>query len=130
MKNIFIILLILILPVSIYLMLNKNSDFDAAMAKSDDLPSLLIFTSTMCLDCQRMKSLVSEIQNDYKEKINFIPINALENKRKVKEQVKTYGVVLVPTLIFLDVNGVQTNKIEGYIPKEELIKNIEACVNG
>lgn len=130
MKNIFIILLILILPVSIYLMLNKNSDFDAAMAKSDDLPSLLIFTSTMCLDCQRMKSLVSEIQNDYKEKINFIPINALENKRKVKEQVKSYGVVLVPTLIFLDVNGVQTNKIEGYIPKEELIKNIEACVNG
>lgn len=130
MKNIFIILLILILPVSIYLMLNKNSDFDAAMAKSDDLPSLLIFTSTMCLDCQRMKSLVSEIKNDYKEKINFIPINALENKRKVKEQVKSYGVVLVPTLIFLDVNGVQTNKIEGYIPKEELIKNIEACVNG
>lgn len=130
MKNIFIILLILILPVAIYFMLNKNSDFDAAMAKSDDLPSLLIFTSTMCLDCQRMKSLVSEIQNDYKEKINFIPINALENKRKVKEQVKEYGVVLVPTLIFLDVNGVQTNKIEGYIPKEELIKNIEACVNG
>ncbi len=130
MKNIFIILLILILPVAIYLMLNKNSDFDSAMAKSNDLPSLLIFTSTMCLDCQRMKALVSEIENDYNDKINFVRINALDNNRKVKEQVKTHGVVLVPTLIFLDVNGQQTNKIEGFIPKEELIKNIEVSVNG
>lgn len=130
MKNIFIILLILILPVAIYLMLNKNSDFDSAMAKSNDLPSLLIFTSTMCLDCQRMKALVSEIENDYNDKINFVRINALDNNRKVKEQVKAHGVVLVPTLIFLDVNGEQTNKIEGFIPKEELIKNIEVSLNG
>lgn len=130
MKNIFIILLILILPVAAYLMLNKNSDFDSAMAKSNDLPSLLIFTSTMCLDCQRMKALVSEIENDYNDKINFVRINALDNNRKVKEQVKEHGVVLVPTLIFLDVNGQQTNKIEGFIPKEELIKNIEVSVNG
>ncbi|MCD7779112.1 MAG: thioredoxin family protein [Candidatus Gastranaerophilales bacterium] len=130
MKNIISILLILIIPVGVYLIMSANSKMSGAMARDNNKPSLLIFTSSMCLDCKKIKSVIKEVEGDYTGKINFIQINALEKNRKVQENIKKYHVVLVPTLIFLDNNGNQTNKIEGFIPKEELIGELEEAING
>ncbi len=130
MKNIISILLILIIPVGVYLIMSANSKMSGAMARDNNKPSLLIFTSSMCLDCKKIKSVIKEVEGDYTGKINFIQINALEKNRKVQENIKKYHIVLVPTLIFLDNNGNQTNKIEGFIPKEELIGELEEAING
>ena len=129
MKNIITILLVLILPLCAYFVLNKNSNNITAIAK-DNLPSLYIFTSTMCIDCQKMKSIINEIEPNYKEKINFIQINAIDKNRKVQDLIKKHSVVLVPTIIMLDRTGNKTNKIEGYIEKEKLINEIEEAING
>lgn len=130
MKNIITILLILILPIIAYIVMSKNSQDIIANAKENNLPTLMTFSSTMCMDCQKMKSVISEVRNDYEGEINFININALDKDKKVKDSIKRYGVVLVPTMIFLDSNGNVTNKTEGYIPKEELITKIEETING
>ena len=130
MKNIITILLILFVPVAVYLYLSKNSDTTSAIAKDKTRPSIMIFTSTMCLDCQKMKSVINEVQPIYSDKINFISINALDKNKKVQDDIKKYGVVLVPTIIFVDENENQKNKIEGYIPKEQLITEIEDIING
>ena len=76
-----------------------------------------------------MKSIIKEVENNYNDKVNFVYINALEKNKKIQEQIKKYGVTLVPTLVFTDVNEVQTKKIEGFIPKEELIIAIEDAIN-
>lgn len=130
MKNIITILLILILPIIAYIVMSKNSQDIIANAKENNLPTLMTFSSTMCMDCQKMKSVIGEVKNAYEGKINFININALDKDKKVKDSIKKYGVVLVPTMIFLDSNGNITNKTEGYIPKEELITKIEEIING
>lgn len=130
MKNIITILLILIVPVAVYLYLSKNSDTTSAVAKDKTKPSIMIFTSAMCLDCQKMKSVINEVQPIYSDKINFISINALDKSKKVQDYIKKYGIVLVPTIIFVDENENQKNKVEGYIPKEELITEIEDIING
>lgn len=130
MKNIITILLILIVPVAVYLYLSKNSDTTSAIAKDKTKPSIMIFTSAMCLDCQKMKSVINEVQPVYSDKINFVSINALDKNKKVQADIKKYGVVLVPTIIFVDENENQKNKIEGYIPKEQLITEIEDIING
>ena len=130
MRNIITILLILIIPVAIYLIVSKNSNDISAIAKDNTNPTLISFTSTMCMDCQKMKAVISEVQNDYNGKVNFVSINALDKNRKVQEAIKKYHVVLVPTLVFLDGNGEESNKIEGFIPKEELIKELDKAVNG
>lgn len=129
MKNIITILLILILPICAYLMIKKETNNFKAIAKNNS-PSLYIYTSTMCLDCQKLKKLINEIEPNYKERINFLIINALEKDRKVQSDIKKYGITLVPTMIFIDRNGNQTNKIEGYIEKEKLITEIEETING
>ncbi len=130
MKNIITIVLILVLPVLVYLIMSKNSNDFSAIAKEKNMPSLLTFTSTMCMDCQKMKGVLKEIQPSYQDRINFISINATEKDRKVQNYIKKHNVVLVPTMVFLDENGNEVNKIEGYIPKEELIKEIEEVING
>ncbi len=130
MKNIITILLILILPVSIYLFLSRNSQNISAMASDKNNPNILIFTSTMCLDCKKMKEVIKEVEPGYNTRINFIHINALDKNRKVQEYVKKHHVVLVPTIVFTDTNGKETEKLEGFIPKEELITEIEDAING
>lgn len=129
MKNIITILLVLILPVCTYLIMSKNSSNIIAIAK-ENTPSLYIFTSTMCMDCQKMKKVINEIEPNYHDRINFIQINATDKNRKVQEYIKRYGVTLVPTIVVLDRNNNKINKIEGYIEQEKLIKEIEDAING
>ena len=129
MKNIITILLILILPVAAYLILTSHSANKTALAVDKNNPSMLIFTSTMCMDCNKMKSVIKEVENNYNNKVNFIYIDALAKDKHVQEQIKRYGVTLVPTLVFTDENEVQTKKIEGAIPKEELIIALEDSIN-
>lgn len=130
MKNIIAILLIIFVPLFAYLYISKNSETTVAVAKDNNNPSLMIFTSAMCLDCKKMKSVINEVEPIYNDKVNFISINALDKSKKVQEYIKKYGIVLVPTIIFVDQNGNQKNKVEGYIHKDELIKEIEDIING
>ena len=99
------------------------------MAKSNT-PTLQIYTSTMCIDCQKLKNLINEIEPTYKDSVNFIVINALDKNKKTQNDIKKYGITLVPTIIVFDRSGNQTNKIEGYIEKEKLIAEIEEVING
>ncbi len=128
MKNFISVLLILIIPICVYLIMNKNSENYSADAK-ENLPTMMTFTSSMCMDCKKMKEVINEIENDYTDKINILTINALDKDKKIKEKIKKHGIVLVPTTIFLDVNGNETGKIEGFIPKEDLIIEIEEIIN-
>lgn len=131
MKNIITIAVILILPVLIYSFMNKHTTSDiSAQAKDTNKPTLMIFTSTMCMDCQKMKTVIKEVEPEYSDKINFVPVNAIDKSKSVKDMVKKYKVVLVPTLIFLDKNQSETNRVEGFIPKEELVSDIEEAING
>ncbi len=130
MKNIITILIILILPVITYLVLERRSSLSTATAMENNLPTVMVFSSTMCIDCQKLKKVISEIENDYKGKINFIDYNALDNDKKIKNYIKQYGIVLAPTTIILDKNGNKIDKIEGYMPKEEYVNEIEDAING
>ncbi|MCD7878637.1 MAG: thioredoxin family protein [Candidatus Gastranaerophilales bacterium] len=130
MKNIITIILILIIPIFVYLIMSKNSNDLNAIAKDNSNPTLIAFTSTMCMDCQKMKTVIKEIEKDYESKVNFVSVNALDKNRKVQDSIKKYGIVLVPTIILLNKNDVQVNKIEGYVPKEELTAKLEVLIDG
>ena len=114
----------------IYSFLNKNSSNNFAVAGNANLPSIVTFSSPMCLDCQKLKSVLSDVQKDYSDKVNFLSVDASSNDKMVKEKIKKHKVTLVPTMVFLDLNGDEKKKIEGFVPKEDLIVEIEALTNG
>ncbi len=130
MKNIITIALIFVLPLTAYFIMNGNSDGITASAKDNGHPNIIVFTSAMCMDCKKMKSLLNEVEPVYNSKVNFTHINALDNNKQVKEQIRKYNITLVPTLVYTDENGNPKNKTEGYIEKEQLISKIEELING
>lgn len=130
MKNIITIILILILPVLVYFGLSKNSETTSANAELPNKPTIMIFSSTMCYDCKKLKLVLNEIEPLYSEKVNFVHFDALKNDKKIKKYIKDYNIMLTPTTIILDKNNENFKKIEGYIIKENLINEIEALING
>ena len=130
MKNIIIVLLILILPIVAYIYMSNNIGESVAATRNSDVPTVITFTSSMCMDCQKIKSVLAEIEPNYSQKVNFEYVQALDKSKKVKDSIKKYGVVLVPTMIFIDKNGKQLNKIEGFLEKEKLEAEIEELING
>ena len=83
----------------------------------------------MCLDCQKLKLVIDDVSDNYSDKINIVKVN-IDNSKKVNDYIKKYGIQLVPTTVFLDENGNKINKIEGFIEKDEFIKNLEGVING
>lgn len=129
MKNIIPVLAILIIPIMVYSILHKNSSEISAIAVENNKPSLMIFTSSMCMDCQKMKAIIKEVESDYSDKINFVHINATDSNKQIKELVKKHNVVLVPTMVFMNSNNNEVNRVEGSISKEELVSDIKEAIN-
>ncbi len=129
MKNIITILLIIILPIMAYLIIEKRSSLTTATAMENSLPTVMVFSSTMCLDCQKLKLVINELEKSYSNRVNFIKYNALDNNKKIKKYIKEHSITLLPTTIIFDEDKNKIEKIEGYIDKEELAKKIEDVIN-
>ena len=131
-KNIIIVALVLIVPlVAFWILSNANTttaQTNPEIPQTDQVvnevdigkPQILKFTSTMCLDCQTMNKLFKEVYPKYQDKIVLTEISVQDGKAFTNEQIKKYNITLVPTMIFLDSNNNQVQRIEGAIEKEVL----------
>ena len=77
------------------------------------------FFATWCGPCQMLAPILSEIAEEYKDKIKVCKINVDEEQ----ELAEKFEVVSIPTLVLFE-NGQPVKKSVGYISKEELIKMI------
>lgn len=118
-KSIITILAILVIPILAFWGLTFNRT-DYAQAQTKGKPQIIKFSSTMCLECQQVERIFKEIMPKYKDKIQYTEIivdsrNDMENKL-----IKKYNITLVPTIIMLNSDGSQCQRIEGAIPKEQI----------
>ncbi len=123
-KNLIVILLILLVPIAAYMTLAKST------AKTSDIsstnkPQVLKFTSSMCLDCQKMNGIFKEIFPKYEGKIILVEIPVQDSSSFSNSQIEKYNVTLVPTIILLNSDGNLVKRIEGAIEKEEMDKYLE-----
>ena len=86
-------------------------------------PQVIKFTSSMCLDCQKMNGIFKEIFPKYKATIVLTEIPVQDKSSEV--QIEKYNVTLVPTIILIDSKGKQIKRIEGAIEKEEMEKLLQ-----
>ena len=118
-KNIIIISLIFAIPLLLYMALTASN---STTAQTTDIgkPSVIKFTSAMCLN-----KIFKEIFPKYQNKINFTEIQVQDKNSFNDSQIKKYNVTLVPTIILLNSEGKQVKRIEGAIPKEEMDKYLQ-----
>ena len=120
-KNFITILLILFIPVVAYMAINKSAQ-STARVQDPSKPQVLKFTSTMCLDCQKMNKVFKNIFPKYENDIILTEIHVQDGSSFTNDEIKKHNVTLVPTIILIDSNGKQVRRIEGAIPEEDMDK--------
>lgn len=119
-KNLVTILLILVLPMFLYMLLTRSNTTTAKTYEAENKPQIIKFTSTMCLDCQKMNKIFKEILPKYEGKIILTEIPVQDNSKYTASQIEKYNVTLVPTIILIDSSGKQVKRIEGAIEQDEM----------
>ncbi|GAB1367440.1 hypothetical protein MASR1M36_23120 [Candidatus Cloacimonadaceae bacterium] len=77
--------------------------------------------SVNCIPCKMMKPVMEEVQKEYGDKIDVIFYDVNKNRQKSLE----YKIRVIPTQVFLDENGKEFFRHEGFFPKEELMKIVD-----
>jgi thioredoxin 1 len=100
---------------------------DEAIASSQanpDLPigdALVTFVelgSLNCIPCKKMKPIMDAIETEYAGKVRIVFHDVWTPKGRADGQ--KYGIRLIPTQVFLDRDGKEIFRHEGYFPKEEI----------
>lgn len=119
-KNLIMILSILVVPIIAYMALTKSTATTAQTTEVSGKPQVLKFTSTMCLDCQKMTKIFKEIFPKYEKIIVLTEIPVQDGSSFSNSQIEKYNVTLVPTIILIDSAGNTVKRIEGAIEQEEM----------
>ena len=120
-----VVLLVLLVPIVAYMALTRST---ATTAQPNDVvgkPQVLKFTSSMCLDCQKMTKIFAEIFPKYEGAIVLTEIPVQDGSSFTNSQIEKYNVNLVPTIILIDSKGNQIKRIEGAIEKDEMDNHLK-----
>jgi thioredoxin 1 len=84
-------------------------------------PQLVDLGSEGCVPCDMMASELEALRQQYKDSLDvvFVDVNKTEEGAALARQL---GIMVIPTQIFLDPNGKELGRHEGYISKEDIIQ--------
>jgi len=73
-----------------------------------------------CIPCKMMQPIVKEIEEEYKGQVKVIDCDVYTEEGSF--YAEKYRIRVIPTQVFLDENGKEYFRHEGFFPKEELIE--------
>jgi thioredoxin 1 len=76
--------------------------------------------SVNCIPCKKMQPVMKAIEQKYGERVKVIFYDVWTEAQK--PFAKKYNIRLIPTQVFLDENGKEFFRHEGFFPEEEIHK--------
>lgn len=76
--------------------------------------------SVNCIPCKMMQPVMKQIEEEYKGSVKVVFYDVWTEKGK--PYADTFKIRVIPTQVFLDKNGNEYFRHEGFFPKQELIK--------
>jgi thioredoxin 1 len=76
--------------------------------------------SVNCIPCKKMQPVMKAIEQKYGDVVKVIFYDVWTQEQKPFAQ--QYGIRLIPTQVFLDENGKEFFRHEGFFPEEEIHK--------
>jgi len=93
--------------------------------KSSAQPEKILATfieigAARCIPCKAMQPIMKEVAEKYQGQVKVVFHDVWTPQGKI--DAEKYDIRIIPTQVFLDKNGKEYFRHEGYFPKEELIK--------
>ena len=129
MKNTFIRGFILFLMVGLL-----STGCNAASPKADEksgntvveenyLVTFVELGSVRCIPCKMMQPIMKDIEKDYAGQVKVVFHDVWTPEGEPFAQ--TYKIRVIPTQVFLDKEGKEYFRHEGFFPKDELVKVLQ-----
>jgi len=105
---------------------NDESQKDSKKAKQEEKKASSIkvtfieLGSVRCIPCKKMQPIMDEIKKEYKGQVKVVFYDVWTPEGK--PYAYKYKIRLIPTQVFLDKDGKEYYRHEGFFPKEELVK--------
>jgi thioredoxin 1 len=113
MKKYFVLLIALLLSINI------SAQNNSAKPKV----TFVELGSVNCIPCKQMQPVMKAIEEKYGDQIEVIFYDVW--KEDQKKYSKQYGIKLIPTQVFLDANGKEFHRHEGFYPEAEIDKILQ-----
>lgn len=120
-KNLFVLFLVLVLAVSCGAANAGNEKAsETAAVEGNILVTFVELGSVRCIPCKMMQPIMKTIEKDYagQVKVVFYDVWTAEGKPFAQE----FKIRVIPTQVFLDKDGKEYFRHEGFFPKEDLVK--------
>jgi thioredoxin 1 len=78
--------------------------------------------SVNCIPCKQMQPIMKSIEAKYSKQVKVIFYDVWKDNTPAKK----YNIQLIPTQVFLDENGTEFFRHEGFYPEEEIDKLLQA----
>ena len=108
---------------SIFVVTLSGADPRATPAATSPLVTFVELGSVKCIPCKMMQPVMAAIEKEYagQVKVVFHDVWTAEGKPFGAQ----YKIRVIPTQVFLDKNGTEYYRHEGFFPKEELVKILQ-----
>jgi len=89
-------------------------------ALSSGKPTLAEFGRGTCIPCKAMKPILDDLSTEYQGRMNVV-IVSVDDYRDLTNQ---HGIMAIPTQVFFDSSGKEITRHIGFLPKEEIIAQL------
>jgi thioredoxin 1 len=76
--------------------------------------------SVNCIPCRAMQPIMKAVEEEFKGQVKIVFHDVWTPKGKADAAV--YNIRVIPTQVFLDINGKEYYRHEGYFPKENVVQ--------
>jgi thioredoxin 1 len=102
---------------------DSSSDSIVKTSESKDIKYKVTFIeigSVKCIPCKAMQPVMKQIEEKFKSQVKVVFYDVWTEKEAPRAQ--EFGIRVIPTQVFLDADGKEFFRHEGYFPFEELEK--------
>jgi len=85
----------------------------------DGNPTIMDIGSTSCIPCQQLQPVLDALGQKYDGEINFLFYDCW-NTAEGADMANAYQLTVIPTLVFLDGNGHEVDRLMGYNSQEQI----------
>lgn len=98
-----------------------TKESDKATVKSNTvLATFVEIGAANCIPCKMMQPIMKAVGEEYKGQVKVVFHDVWTQQGKV--DAEKYNIRVIPTQVFLDKDGKEYFRHEGYFPKEDLVK--------